>query len=142
LYGEDNAGRGQSEGYMTTVLIVDDSKLARIVLKKALASLKPDWAAREVATGEEALNELGRATIDLAIVDYNMPGLNGLALAEEMRRMGQTIPMALVTANIQDDIIARARALTVSFIAKPVTEDSLRGFISGAELALRRQSPD
>jgi CheY-like chemotaxis protein len=125
---------------MATVLIVDDSKLARIVLKKALLALKPDWALREAANAEQALKELQDGQIDVTVVDFNMPGLDGLALAEEIRRTELQMPIALVTANIQDEVIARARALNVSFIAKPVTEESLRGFISGADLALRRQT--
>jgi len=125
---------------MVTVLIVDDSKLARIVLKKAVGALKPEWAQREAANGDEALVELGQSGFDVAIVDYNMPGLTGLQLAEEIRRGGGQMPIALVTANVQDDIIARARALDVAFVAKPVTEDALRGFVSGADLALRRRT--
>jgi CheY-like chemotaxis protein len=125
---------------MATVLIVDDSKLARIVLKKALAALKPDWEVREAANGDQALSDLQDHSIDIVIVDFNMPGLNGLQLAAEIRRTDLQMPIALVTANVQDEIIAQARALTLSFIAKPVTEEALRGFISGADLALRRQS--
>jgi CheY-like chemotaxis protein len=124
---------------MATVLIVDDSKLARIVLKKAVGALKPDWGMREAADGDQALSELQDHSIDVVIVDFNMPGLNGLQLAAEIRRTHPQMPIALVTANVQDEIIVQARALTVSFIAKPVTEEALRGFISGADLALRRQ---
>jgi CheY-like chemotaxis protein len=124
---------------MATVLIVDDSKLARIVLKKAVGALKPDWGMREAADGDQALSELQDHSIDVVIVDFNMPGLNGLQLAAEIRRTHLQMPIALVTANVQDEIIVQARALTVSFIAKPVTEEALRGFISGADLALRRQ---
>ncbi len=123
---------------MATVLIVDDSKLARIVLKKAICALKPDWAHREAGSAEEAAEELRRQAIDLAVLDFNMPGRSGLDLAEEIRARDQRMPIALVTANVQDDIIARARALGVAFVAKPITEDNLRGFVSGADLVLRR----
>jgi CheY-specific phosphatase CheX len=47
------------------------------------------------------------------------------------------MPIAVATANVQDEIIARARAANATFIAKPVTEDGMRGFISGAALRLR-----
>jgi hypothetical protein len=47
------------------------------------------------------------------------------------------MPIAVATANVQDEIIARARAANAAFIAKPVTEDGMRGFISGAALRLR-----
>ena len=126
---------------MATVLIVDDSKLARIVLKKAIGALKPEWEPHEAANGDEALSALRRAHFDVVIVDYNMPGLDGLALAEEVRSFEAKVPIALVTANVQHDVIARARALNVAFVPKPITEDALRGFVSGAELAMRRQNP-
>jgi CheY-like chemotaxis protein len=44
------------------------------------------------------------------ILDYNMPGRDGLALAEELRARFPTMPIAVATANVQDEIIARARA--------------------------------
>jgi len=125
---------------MTTVLIVDDSKLARLVLKKAIGALKPDWQLCEAASADDAASQLKLQAIDLAIVDFNMPGRTGLDLAEDIRRDGGTMPIALVTANIQDEVIARARTLNVAFVAKPVTEETLRGFVLGAELTLRRSA--
>jgi hypothetical protein len=43
----------------------------------------------------------------------------------------------VITANIQDEVIARARQVNATFVSKPLTEDGLRGFISGAVLRLR-----
>jgi|SRR6476659_6942813 CheY-like chemotaxis protein len=121
----------------TRVLIVDDSKLARIVLGKTISALKPDWARVEAANADEAVAALDRETIDAAILDFNMPGRNGLELAEYIRSRFPQMPIAIATANVQDEVIARARASNATFIGKPVTEDGLRGFISGAELRLR-----
>ncbi len=122
-----------------TVLVVDDSKLARIVVGKAIAAVQADWKKIEASNAEEATALLEHGGVDLAIVDFNMPGRNGLELAEEIRGGFPEMPIALVTANVQDEIIAQARALDVTFVAKPVTEDGLRGFLSGAALRLRRQ---
>jgi CheY-like chemotaxis protein len=47
------------------------------------------------------------------------------------------MPIALATANVQDEIIGRARAAGVAFVPKPVTEEGLRDFLSGAALRLR-----
>jgi CheY-like chemotaxis protein len=121
----------------TTVLIVDDSKLARIVLGKAIAALQPDWARLEAGNADEAIAVVDAQAIDVTIVDYNMPGRDGLALAEELRARFPTMPIAVATANIQDEIIARARAANATFIAKPVTEEGMRGFLSGAALRLK-----
>ena len=120
----------------TKVLVVDDSKLARIVVGKALTALQPDWSRVEAGNADEAMVALDQG-IDIAIVDYNMPGKDGLALAADIRARFPDMPIALVTANIQDEVIAGARAANATFIAKPITEDGMRGFVSGAALRLR-----
>lgn len=121
----------------TTVLIVDDSKLARIVASKAVAALQPEWERLEAGTADEALTTFDAHQVDVIILDYNMPGRSGLDLAEELRPRFPKLPMALATANVQDEVIARARACQVTFVPKPINEDGLRGFLSGAALQLR-----
>ena len=120
-----------------TVLIVDDSKLARIVVGKAVTAAKPDWARLEAGSAEEALELLAAQKPDVAIFDFNMPGMNGIELAERVRAEHPDMPIAIATANVQDEIIARARAAGAVFVPKPITEDSLRGFLSGAALQLK-----
>ncbi len=121
----------------TTVLIVDDSKLARIVAGKALAALQPQWERVEAGNAQDAMEILKNRRIDLAMIDFNMPETDGLALAAEVRALHPAIPIAVITANIQDEVIARARAVNATFVSKPITEDALRGFVSGAALRLR-----
>jgi CheY-like chemotaxis protein len=123
-----------------TVLIVDDSKLARIVAGKAIKALQPDWERLEAGSADEALAMVAERPIDVALLDFNMPGKDGLQLATELRALHPLMPLALVTANVQDEVIARARAVNAAFVGKPVTEEALRGFISGAALRLRTQS--
>lgn len=125
----------------TTVLIVDDSKLARIVLGKAVGALQPEWTRIEAGNADEAVAAFDAHAIDVAILDYNMPGRDGLALAEELRARFPTMPIAVATANVQDEIIMRARAANATFIPKPVTEEGMRGFLSGAALRLRSTAP-
>jgi CheY-like chemotaxis protein len=121
----------------TTVLIVDDSKLARIVAGKTLAALQPEWERIEASNAQDALEVLRERKIDVAMIDFNMPDKDGLELAAELRAIHPTMPIAVITANIQDEVIARAREVNATFVSKPLTEDGLRGFISGAALRLR-----
>jgi CheY-like chemotaxis protein len=123
---------------MVTVLLVDDSKLARIVAGKAIAALQPEWSRVEAANAEEALDAVVKHSVDLAVLDFNMPGKDGLALAAELRQAYPDMPIAIVTANVQNEIIARARELNASFVGKPVTEEAMRGFLNGAALRLRQ----
>jgi len=121
-----------------TVLVVDDSKLARIVAGKVITALQPDWLRVEASNAEEALRTVAEQTIDVAILDFNMPEKDGLALAAELRAAHPQMPIAVITANVQDEIIANVRALNATFVAKPVTEEGLSPFISGAALRLKK----
>ena len=123
------------------VLIVDDSKLARIVAGKALAALQPDWTKVEAGGGAQALDVVDQTPVDLALIDYNMNEMDGLELAGELRTRFPDMPIAIITANIQDEIVARARAVGAAFVAKPVTAEGLEGFLSGAALRLRAARP-
>jgi CheY-like chemotaxis protein len=119
------------------VLVVDDSKLARIVVGKALTELQPEWQRVEAGSAAQALQIMADAPADIALIDYNMADKDGLALATELREAHPELPIAIITANIQDEVVARARAIGAAFVAKPLTVDGLEDFISGAALRLR-----
>lgn len=123
-----------------TVLIVDDSKLARIVAGKALAQLQPAWNKIEANGSAEALELIESHGADVALIDFNMAGMDGLELAGDLRVLKPDMPIAIITANIQDEIVARTRQIGAAFVAKPVTAEGLEGFISGAALRLRSKS--
>jgi CheY-like chemotaxis protein len=120
-----------------TVLVVDDSKLARIVVAKAIKALRPDWERVEAGNAEQAMELIANRPVDVALLDYNMPGKNGLELAAELRALHPTMPIALITANVQDEIMAAARSLDATFVSKPITEDGLRPFLSAVDAMLR-----
>lgn len=120
-----------------TVMIVDDSKLARIVAGKAVAELQPEWQKVEAGSAAQALEIVAAQHVDLALIDFNMTEKDGLELANELCALRPGMPMAIITANIQDEIVARAREIGAGFVAKPVTADTLEGFLSGAALRLR-----
>jgi CheY-like chemotaxis protein len=124
----------------TSILIVDDSKLARIVVGKAVAAIRPEWVRIEASSAAEALELLASRNIDVVVVDYNMPGQNGLEFTEDLRRRRPELPIAIATANVQDEVIARARAANAAFVAKPISEATLRPFLEGVSLKLRSSS--
>jgi CheY-like chemotaxis protein len=122
------------------VLVVDDSKLARMVMASALRRIRPEWTLIETTNAEEALTAVG--TADIALVDFNMPGTDGLELVARIRKGHPSMPVAVVSANIQDEIIGRARELNAGFIPKPLTDDALAAFLSGATLRLKKARHD
>lgn len=123
------------------VLIVDDSKLARMVAVGALGRVRPDWTPVEVGDAQHALRVLEEEAVDVALIDFNMPGINGLDLTAEVRKIRPDMPVALVSANIQQEIVARALAFEAVFLPKPMSDEALANFLSGAALQLRRPAP-
>ena len=113
------------------VLIVDDSKLARMVMVSAFRRLRPEWSLSEAVNADEALLAISKGTVDIALVDFNMPGTDGLDLVSRIRAVKPNMPIAIVSANVQDEIISRARELNAAFVAKPLTDDALGAFLVG-----------
>src|ERR1700733_2981535 len=115
-----------------TVLIVDDSKLARMSVVKALSALHPDWPRLEAANAEEALLQIDQQHPDIVLLDLNLPGKDGLAFAAELRERDPRITIAVVSANRQVEVIQRAQATGATFLPKPLTEQALREFLNDA----------
>jgi CheY-like chemotaxis protein len=119
-------------------LVVDDSKLARMVLTSAFRRVKPDWDLVEATSADDAMQAIAAGTVDLALIDFNMPGTDGLELVAMIRKSHPKMPIAVVSANVQDEIMARARELNAAFVAKPLTDEALGAFLSGAALRLKK----
>ena len=68
------------------VLIVDDSKLARMVMASAFRRIRPDWELVEATSADEALGAISVGSVDIALVDFNMPGIDGLELVAKIRQ--------------------------------------------------------
>lgn len=111
------------------ILIVDDSKLARMALLRILDALQVDCTRLEAADASAALEIVRRDAPDIALLDFNMPGKDGLVLAAEVRWINPRIHTAVISANHQVEVIERARAAGAAFLRKPITEQSLKAFL-------------
>jgi CheY-like chemotaxis protein len=118
-------------------LTVDDSKLARMMMASAFRRIRPEWQLLEAANADDALDAISAGSVDIALVDLNMPGTDGLALVAKIREKHPRMPVAVVSANVQEEIIARVRELDAAFVPKPLTDEALGAFLSGAALRLR-----
>jgi YesN/AraC family two-component response regulator len=114
------------------VLIVDDSKLARMSVVKALSALHPDWPRFEAGNADEALTHIEQQTPDIVLLDFNMPGKDGLAFAAELSERSSRMSVAVISANRQVEVIQRAQATGATFLAKPLTEQALAEFLQAA----------
>ncbi|HEY1891353.1 MAG TPA: response regulator transcription factor [Steroidobacteraceae bacterium] len=114
------------------VLIVDDSKLARMSVAKVLGALRPDWRRIEAADAIQALAQAKELSPEFVLVDFNMPGKDGVTLAAELRTLDPRVSVAVISANRQVEVIKRTEAAGATFLPKPVTESALADFLTSA----------
>lgn len=109
-------------------LVVDDSRALRAIMKRALAQF--GFEVVEAGDGVQALAELdSRGALDLALVDWNMPNMNGydLVCAIRARPPLNRMPVMMVTTeteagNVQRSLDAGAN----EYLMKPFTPEALR----------------
>ncbi len=116
-----------------TVLIVDDSRLSRMMLRSFISQTCPDWGIIEAGDGAEALEKTAALRVDGATIDLNMPGMDGLTLALTLKHQYPRAHITLLTANIQDSVRHRAAAVGIGFLAKPITAKTVQLFLAGME---------
>ena len=107
-----------------------------MAVAKLLSSLRPDWTRVEASNADEAMAAATPDSVDVIMIDYNMPGRDGLALASDLRKLYPAMPIAVVSANLQQEVLSRAREVGAMFIPKPLTEDSLKHFVDDAAARL------
>ena len=113
------------------VLLVDDNEQAREVIAELITS--QGFKAVTAASGSEALAEIERADAaeqpyEVVLLDWKMPGMDGIALAREIRQraLRQAPLLLMVTAYDRDEALPRARDAGISeVLTKPVSPSAL-----------------
>lgn len=108
-------------------LIIDDSRAMRRVLRRIVEPL--GFAVTEAGDGREGLNQLGEMdTVDLILVDWNMPVMNGIEFVQAVRADEKRRDSKLVMVTTETEPLKMARALMAGvdeFVMKPFTSDIL-----------------
>jgi CheY-like chemotaxis protein len=115
------------------ILIVDDSRVSRLMTRQYILSMHADWLIEEASTGEEALQKIAAFTPKLVLIDVNMPGMGGVAAAEQLRKLLPDAHISLLTANVQSATRNRAAELGIGFMEKPITEARIAQLIAPLE---------
>ena len=109
---------------MFHILIVDDDKTVRYVMKEIVESA--GYIAFPAKSGEEAFEILAREHIYLAIVDIMMPKQNGYELTREIRSYNQDFPILMVSAkHLPEDRKQGFLAGIDDYMSKPIDPDEL-----------------
>ncbi|NJC71765.1 response regulator [Planosporangium thailandense] len=109
-------------------LVIDDSRAIRMILGRILANL--GFEVREAGNGKEALDVLAAAeTVPrVALVDWNMPEMNGLEFVGAVREDPKYRSMALMmvtTESEQSQIVRALAAGAHEYVIKPFTPDAI-----------------
>lgn len=120
----------------TSILIVDDETLARerlIRLLRTCPAVSPDAHIHAAASGEQALAVAAAEHIDLALLDIQMPGMDGLALGRYLASLKNAPAIVYVTA-YGEYALAAFEVGAVDYLLKPIRPERLK-------LALERAHP-
>ena len=106
------------------VLVVDDDDAVRQLLASALA--RSGFSVLAAASGPKALKLFGQS-VDLVLSDIVMPGMDGIALAAEIRKLLPRVPIVLMSGWVSN--LDPAVAPLYQFVRKPLNLHSLIGVI-------------
>jgi CheY-like chemotaxis protein len=99
------------------LLIVDDQEDIRLMLRILLED--QGWDTEQAVSGEDALAQGDRAArFDALVVDYKMPGLDGLEVARKFREAGFNRPIIVCSAYLTPEVEREARAVGADTVTK------------------------
>lgn len=107
-----------------SILIVDDMKSMRLTIRKMLQNLKIGSNLMFAENGREGLAILNKVNCDIAIVDWNMPVMNGIDMLDRIRndRNLRDMPVIMVTAESKRDIVSDGAESEIdAYLLKPLT---------------------
>lgn len=127
----DELARGEGEGFMTRhcrILIADDEKTVAFGLQSQLEALGYEVVAL-VEDGQQAVDACRRILPDLAILDIEMPGMDGLSAASQILNDPGT-PVIVLTAHGHPHLVDQAvQEGVVQYLLKPITSPSLHAAV-------------
>ncbi len=115
------------------ILVVDDSSVTRAMVIKTLkiAGL-PLGEIHQAANGQEGLDQLENNWIDLALVDINMPVMNGEEMIIKVRERPEweNLPIVVVSTEGSQTRIERLQQKGAQFIHKPFSPETIREVVA------------
>jgi len=107
-------------------VIVDDERLARVELRRLLASHPEVEIAAESRGGEEALEQIAKVAPDLIFLDIQMPGLTGFELLERL----EDLPQVIFTTAYDAYALKAFEVNALDYLLKPIHPERLAGALA------------
>ncbi|WP_341887269.1 CHASE domain-containing protein [Variovorax sp. YR752] len=127
------AQREAHRGHGERVLLVDDDDVVGMTIEALL--LRAGYQVTRVDSGLAAIETVRGApqAHELVVTDYNMPGLSGLAVAEQLASIAPQLPVVITSGYVTEELLARAHALGVrGVLLKEHSLERLAGVVSDA----------
>ena len=116
------------------ILVVDDESAIRRALRPPLIEL--GFQVVEASRGEEAIQQLRAAAVDVVLLDMNMPGIGGMETLRRIRALAPRLPILMLTVRDQEeDKVAALDLGADDYVTKPF---STRELIARIRTAVRR----
>lgn len=110
---------------MKTVLVVDDSRIMRNIVKNTFAELKIPCQFLEAENGKKAYHLLETNKVSLVLLDWNMPEMDGMEFLKKVRSMPdyQNLPIIMVTSEAAKyNVVEALQSGATDYIVKPIRE--------------------
>jgi len=113
------------------ILIIDDSPIARIILKKCIPM---EYETMEADSGKTGLDVLTEFEPDLVFLDLTMPGMDGFETLERMKTVNADLPVVILSADRQKASVSRILELGAwDSLKKPPSPEIIRQTIKDIE---------
>jgi two-component system chemotaxis response regulator CheY len=124
---------------MLNVLVVDDSRITRNIIKNTFLTLNIPCQFIEAENGMAAIKALGQEKIGLVLLDWNMPELSGLEFLQRVRSIEtyKDLPIIMVTSvSSRFNVLDALKSGATDYIVKPVTEKQFKEKIQKLNLEI------
>ncbi len=109
------------------ILVVDDSRLARAMVRKALGK---GWRIIEASCGPEAIEKFQAYKPWAVVMDLTMPGMNGLEAITRIKQLEPKAKIVVVTADIQEGSVRMARERgALAVLPKPLDPQKITSLL-------------
>jgi response regulator RpfG family c-di-GMP phosphodiesterase len=115
---------------MKNIALIDDDPINNLICKKKMQKNRADLSIAEFLMARRGLEyflQKPTPTVDLLLLDINMPDLDAWTFLDEIMKYGLSVPVVIITSSIDQDDMDKAKnyAMIIDYIIKPITEEKI-----------------